>query len=78
MVHTVNIHEAKTTLSKLLVRVAAGERVVIARAGEPVADLVPHQRADIVFGTAKGQIEYDSDTFDDPDPELIRLFEGQQ
>ena len=75
MVHTVNIHEAKTTLSKLLERVAAGERVVIAKAGTPVADLVPHVRADIVFGTGAGTIEFDSDTFDDPDPEIAALFE---
>ncbi len=74
--HTVNIHEAKTTLSKLLERVAAGERVVIAKAGTPVADLVPHARADIVFGTGVGTIEFDSDTFDDPDPEIAALFEG--
>jgi prevent-host-death family protein len=38
---TVNIHEAKTHLSRLLERVAAGEEVVIARAGRPVARLVP-------------------------------------
>jgi prevent-host-death family protein len=35
----VNVHEAKTHLSKLLVRVEAGERIVIARAGKPVAVL---------------------------------------
>ncbi len=38
---TVNVHEAKTHLSKLLARVAAGERIVIARAGRPVAILSP-------------------------------------
>jgi prevent-host-death family protein len=38
---TVNVHEAKTHLSRLLARVAAGEEVVIARAGRPVARLVP-------------------------------------
>ena len=36
---TVNIHEAKTHLSRLLARVAAGERIVIARAGTPIAVL---------------------------------------
>ncbi|HZR02366.1 MAG TPA: type II toxin-antitoxin system Phd/YefM family antitoxin [Burkholderiales bacterium] len=44
---TVNVHEAKTHLSKLLERVEAGEEVVIARAGRPVARLVPlaaHER----------------------------------
>jgi len=38
----VNIHEAKTNLSRLLQRVEAGEEIVIARAGTPVAKLVPH------------------------------------
>lgn len=38
---TVNIHEAKTHLSRLLERVAAGEEVTIAKAGKPVARLVP-------------------------------------
>jgi prevent-host-death family protein len=37
----VNVHQAKTHLSQLLERVAAGEEVVIARAGHPVARLVP-------------------------------------
>lgn len=37
----VNIHEAKTHLSRLLARVQAGETIVIARAGKPVAQLVP-------------------------------------
>ncbi len=38
---TVNIHQAKTQLSRLLKRVEAGEEVVLARAGKPVAKLVP-------------------------------------
>ncbi|MCU0634781.1 MAG: type II toxin-antitoxin system prevent-host-death family antitoxin [Gemmatimonadaceae bacterium] len=38
---TVNIHEAKTHLSRLLERVAAGETVIIARAGEPIAKVAP-------------------------------------
>lgn len=38
---TVNIHEAKTHLSRLLERVASGEEIVIAKAGKPVARLVP-------------------------------------
>jgi prevent-host-death family protein len=41
----VNVHEAKTQLSKLLEEVEAGERVVIARAGEPVAVLSPYRAA---------------------------------
>ena len=41
----VNIHDAKTQLSRLLEDVEAGERIVIARAGEPVAVLVPYKTA---------------------------------
>jgi len=40
MSHVVNVHEAKTQLSRLLAQVEAGEDVVIARRGEPVARLV--------------------------------------
>ncbi|MDE0022774.1 MAG: type II toxin-antitoxin system Phd/YefM family antitoxin [Spirochaetaceae bacterium] len=43
MVTTVNIHEAKTHLSRLLKRVAVGEQIVIARAGTPIARLTPYQ-----------------------------------
>lgn len=45
-VHTVNVHEAKTHLSRLLERVEAGETVIIARAGAPVARLVSMRRAE--------------------------------
>lgn len=41
MAGTVNIHEAKTHFSKLLARVSAGEEIVIAKAGKPVARLTP-------------------------------------
>lgn len=41
MVKEVNIHEAKTHLSRLLNRVASGEEIVISRAGKPIARLVP-------------------------------------
>jgi len=44
---TVNVHEAKTNFSSLLARVEASkERFVICRNGEPIADLVPHERKD--------------------------------
>ncbi|MFN3884785.1 MAG: type II toxin-antitoxin system Phd/YefM family antitoxin [Rhodocyclaceae bacterium] len=42
---TVNVHEAKTHLSRLLERAAAGAEIVIARAGRPVARLVPMEKA---------------------------------
>lgn len=69
-----NVHEAKTHLSRLLERVAAGERVVIAKAGKPVADLVPHRDTPVRLGLARGRVTYDSDTFDDPDPSVAALF----
>ena len=65
----VNVHEAKTHLSRLLERVERGEEIVIARAGKPVAKLIPlepipRRRA---MGLYKGQI-WMSDDFDDPLP----------
>jgi prevent-host-death family protein len=69
----VNIHEAKTQLSRLLAKVAAGEEVVIARNGEPVARLVPVEppRKKRVLGLDAGKIWISPD-FDDPvDPETF-------
>lgn len=71
---TVNVYEAKTQLSKLLGMVERGERVTIARAGRPIADLVPHVRADLVFGSLRGKLTWDADTFDEADPEILELF----
>lgn len=73
----VNIHEAKTHLSRLLERVAAGERVVISKAGRPVADLIPHQAVDIAFGGLRGQLTYDDASFD-IDPDIQEMFYGAQ
>jgi len=55
---TVNTHQAKTQLSKLLAAVERGEEVTIARAGKPVARLVPAEtsRPERRFGTGAGQI----------------------
>lgn len=54
----VGIHEAKTHLSRLLRRVAAGEVIVIARGGVPLARLVPiHSRARRVLGRDKGSVD---------------------
>ena len=71
---TVNIHEAKTHLSRLLERVEAGEQITIARAGKPVADLIPHARMDVVFGGLAGELDYDPDHFDDTDATINDLF----
>jgi prevent-host-death family protein len=75
MVTTVNIHEAKTHLSRLLEQVAAGERVVISKAGTPVADLVPHQAAIVTFGGLKGEVAYTDEAFG-IDPDIQAMFYG--
>ena len=63
---TVNVHHAKTHLSKLLERVAAGEEVVIARAGRPVARLVPVSAVEPRKpGLARGRL---TDAFFEPLP----------
>jgi prevent-host-death family protein len=71
----VNIHEAKTHLSKLLERVALGEEVIIAKAGKPVARLVAvkQKRAPRPLGTAKGEFAVPHD-FNDPWPEFEEDF----
>ena len=73
----INVHEAKTGLSKLLALAEAGEEVIIARAGKPVARLVavtprPKRRA----GTYKGLFEIDDSFFDPLSEEELRLWEG--
>lgn len=73
---SVNIHEAKTHLSKLLERVEAGETITIARAGKPVADLVPHRPVDIVWGALKGRIAYHDADLMGPDEQIIASFDG--
>jgi prevent-host-death family protein len=72
MALVVNIHEAKTQFSKLISRVASGEEVVIAKAGKPVARLVPVPRSleHRVSGSAKGKIVIAED-FDAPLPDSV-------
>ncbi len=67
---TVNVHEAKTRLSRLLVHAETGDEVVIARGGKPVARLVPFERALPTrrFGAMRGQITVD-ERFFEPLPE---------
>lgn len=71
----VNIHEAKTHFSRLLERVAMGEEVVIAKAGTPVAKLVPlgTKPKKRILGSAKGEFVVPDD-FNDPDPDIEDLF----
>ena len=80
MTFEVNIHEAKTHLSKLLQRVMAGEEIVIAKSGVPIARIVPmiQPKAKRVAGSAKGRLWIAPD-FDAPlSEDLLREFEGAQ
>ena len=65
---TMNVHEAKTRLSQLLIAVERGEEVIIARSGMPVAKLVPYslQASHRVLGCAEGSVTYISADFDEP------------
>jgi prevent-host-death family protein len=75
MATTVNMHEAKTRLSQLVATVEAGEEVVIARAGKPVAKLTaitPRKRAK--FGFAKGSVKVRGDITDPLPQDLLDAF----
>jgi prevent-host-death family protein len=75
----INIHEAKTHLSRLVDRAAAGEEIVIAKAGKPVAKLVPlgHDMTPRKLGQSAGEF-WMAEDFDGPLPdELLRLFYGE-
>lgn len=76
----VNIHEAKTHLSKLIQAAENGEEVVIARAGKPAVKLVPCAEEAPTrrnFGLLEGKM-WMSDDFDDPLPDEIQAaFEGR-
>jgi prevent-host-death family protein len=74
---TVNVHEAKTHLSRLLARVERGEELIIARGGRPVARLLPLEprSGERTLGADRGRVRI-SDDFDAPLPEdLLRDFD---
>ena len=73
----VNVHEAKTHLSRLLERVEAGEEIVISRAGRPVARLVAYRglRSRRRPGAWRGRVEIAPD-FDELSPDLAAAFQG--
>ena len=79
MGHTVNLYEAKTKLSSLVEEAAAGAEIVIAKAGKPLAKLVPvRQVRRRKPGSAKGKIWIAAD-FDAPLPdELADAFAGRK
>jgi antitoxin (DNA-binding transcriptional repressor) of toxin-antitoxin stability system len=67
MATVVNMHKAKSSLSKLAKRASAGEEIVIASRGKPVAMLtrLPRQRKDLPWGVLKGKVRMTRD-FDAP------------
>ncbi len=76
----VNVHEAKTNLSRLLDEVGSGAEIVIAKAGKPVAQLVPVRAAGVPRkpGFLKGRITIAED-FDAPLPDaVLAAFEGRK
>ncbi len=76
---TINIYEAKTQLSRLVDQAAAGEEIIIARGGKPVARLsrLTTPARTIRFGVLKGQVMVAAD-FDAPLPDdVIAGFEGR-
>jgi prevent-host-death family protein len=76
----VNIHQAKTHLSRLMQRVAEGEEVIIARAGEPVARLVRIQprQATRPLGMDRGSVVVPDDFNDPLPPDLLAQFLGEE
>jgi prevent-host-death family protein len=74
---SVNVHEAKTHLSRLLEEVATGEEVVISKAGKPVARLVRYEHSLRKPGRLKGRIRI-ATNFDAPLPAAIaKAFRGE-
>lgn len=78
---TVNIHKAKTHLSRLLERVAQGESFVIAKAGRPIARVTavdaPETKAPRRLGFLEGEIEVPDDFDRMGDDEIAELFENR-
>ena len=74
----INIYDAKTQLSRLVDRAAAGEEIIIARSGRPVAKLVPldPRRKPRVLGRYAGQIRM-ADDFDELPDDVQAAFEGR-
>jgi prevent-host-death family protein len=75
----VNVHEAKTHLSRLIERALSGERIIIARAGKPCVELTPVQGPPKrrMPGIDEGKI-FVHDDWDDPIPELEEMTWGHE
>ena len=80
MPREVNVHEAKTHLSRLLAEVEQGEEVVIGRAGKPVARLVPFhlEESPRAPGVWRGRGHVPDEFFDDLPDEVAAAFRGER
>jgi prevent-host-death family protein len=75
---TVSLYEAKTHLSALVEKAAAGEDIIISKNGVPKAKLVPvPQTGKRRVPTDTMKITFVADDFDAPDQEFIDMFEGK-
>ena len=78
---TVNIHEAKTHLSRLVDEAAQGKVFIIAKAGKPMVKVLPLSDGDLEgtekLGFMSGEIEVPDDFDSFGAKEIIRLFEGK-
>ena len=76
---SINIHEAKTHLSRLIDRVAAGEEIIIAKAGRPMAKLVPYREysGPRQPGYWRGKVEI-RDDFDALPDDAAAAFRGER
>lgn len=73
---TVNVHEAKTQLSRLLERAHAGEEIVIAKNGRPYARLVPLESPKRTLGFLEGRLTVPAEFLAPLEEEELRLWEG--
>jgi prevent-host-death family protein len=77
--HTANIHEAKSQLSRLIEMAISGEDVIISKAGKPIVKLVPYpdQTSPRPLGIWRGKVKIAED-FDELPPELASAFSDQE
>jgi prevent-host-death family protein len=78
MTQFVNIHEAKTHLSRLVERAAAGEEIVVAKAGKPMAKLVPYEmrKKPRQMGGWEGRV-WIADDFEELPADIAAAFRGE-
>ena len=74
-----NIHEAKTHLSKYLAKLKVGDRILLCKRNQPIAEIIPLLKAPVrprPIGLAKGQFTVPRSFFEPLPEELLRTFEG--